>query len=336
MNNKQQDSARRIRRAVQHIEQLVQFEEKRRSEQRKRALEKAYGTLTVHAERLHLPLQQLSTGYSPQEYLRIARDVLNQLTRLEAITQAGPPATGRPAAGQDLCWRVQPEESAQIQYQAFQLLYGFAHQEIDALIAILGHYYPTLPIQNRSVEWAVLKQRDMEAQDVLARHYKASHHTPWQPEDTFWWDDPTTLRQRTLIALYFGEWLHATYPLAGGDDHGHRLIAQTEAVLSTSVAQLTDLSDRTRKGESVSVSDLFLALAHAIGSFISLTHLSAGNPDGLNLVWQRFSELCDPREVLIVRLASYYERLAEQEPPIQDDEALLGDIFTGDGAAHEG
>jgi hypothetical protein len=53
-------------------------------------------------------------------------------------------------------------------------------------------------------------------------------------------------------------------------------------------------------------------------------------------VWQRFSELRDPREVLIVRLASYYERLAEQGPPIQDDEALLSDIFTGDGAAHEG
>jgi hypothetical protein len=69
-------------------------------------------------------------------------------------------------------WRIQPETDEQIAYDQFLGVYGFSHEQIDALISIMRHFYPGLPVQNRTLEWAVLKQRDIEAQNALAAVYE--------------------------------------------------------------------------------------------------------------------------------------------------------------------
>ena len=73
---------------------------------------------------------------------------------------------------QQQAWLVQPETSAEIQYEAFSRLYHFQKEEIDALILLLKQTRPDLPIVNCTVEWAVLRWRDIEAQDILAQKYE--------------------------------------------------------------------------------------------------------------------------------------------------------------------
>jgi len=75
----------------------------------------------------------------------------------EPSTQEGLPA-----------WRVQPEESTEIQYQAFEVTYGCTHPQIDALIALLWHFHPGTPVLNRTVEWAVRNLREMEGLNMAA------------------------------------------------------------------------------------------------------------------------------------------------------------------------
>lgn len=328
MYKRLQDAGLRIRLAVQRIEQLVQSEEEG-LEQRERALEKAYGALSNHARRLLLPHQKALTGASPQEYLRGARALLSQLIRLEIVFQPAPFGVETQAHAQTMTWNVQPEESAEISYQTFQRVYGCSRQEIDALISMLRSFYPTLPIRNRSVEWGVLKQRDMEAQDLLAMAFEERKSTPWQPQNVSWWNDHAPRRQRALIALSFAEWLSASSSLGGEDDHEHWLITQSEAILHGSVAQLADWLNWTKK-RRVPENEPPLVLPHAVGAFFTLIHLSAGDRDGLDLVWNRLSDLSDP-QTLIASVATYYETLAEQKLPLQDDEALLHNIF---GQAH--
>ncbi len=89
---------------------------------------------------------------------------------------------------QELVWKVQPEVSAEIAYEQFRQVYGFGSQEIDGLIAIIQHCYPRFPIENRTVEWVVLKQKDMEAQRTLAEikypEIERDSHKPTQSLDT--------------------------------------------------------------------------------------------------------------------------------------------------------
>lgn len=163
MNKAQQDSANRIRRAAQSIEALVLVELKRFSQKRKHDLEKTHTTLSLHATRLHLQVPKLSRRYDPSQYLEHARNVLSQLLRLEGFLRSGPSAF----EGQG--WRVQPEESVEIDYQAFHNLYGCSRADIDGLREIIQHYYPNRPIQNSTIEWAVLRQRDRELQDMAGQ-----------------------------------------------------------------------------------------------------------------------------------------------------------------------
>ena len=164
MNAKQKASADRIRKAVQLIETLAPLELKRFSQKRKHDMESAYATLALHATKLYLQPPKLSTMYDPQQYLEHARNIGGQLTRLEALTLSEPTAL----EGQGTGWRVQPEESPELDYEAFERLYCFTRPEIDGLVQLLQAYYPGTPIQNRTVEWAVLKQRDLEGQNALA------------------------------------------------------------------------------------------------------------------------------------------------------------------------
>ncbi len=327
MNKAQQKSASRIRQAVQLIEGLASLEIRGSSRKRKHDMESVYSNLLLHAGKLHLQIPTLSTYYSPEQYLRNAQDILSQLERLEAIIEpARLPSEGN-GNDQPYGWRVQPEESVGIDYQAFLLFYGFTRQQIDWLITIIQHFYPKMPIQNRTVEWAVLRQRDMEGQDLLAKHYEASQNAAWHPHNASWWYDPVNVRRRTIIALYFSEWLHAAHPLTKNDTHESLLVAQLEVRLSSAAQQLWDALSLKKKTALVADAQILLLLAHTVGCFISLIHLSAGDPDAFDLVWNRLSGLGKPMDVLIAKLADYYERLAEREPPIKDDETLLTDIF---------
>jgi hypothetical protein len=56
-----------------------------------------------------------------------------------------------------------------IHYEDFQELYNASREEIDGLVEMIRRYRPGLPIFNCTIEWAVLKQRDLEAQDSLAQ-----------------------------------------------------------------------------------------------------------------------------------------------------------------------
>jgi hypothetical protein len=177
MNRTQRESVQRLRQAVQTIEQLAPLEMRRFSQQRKHHLEVAYMTLSLHAGKLHLQVPALSTFYAPQQYLEHARMVLRQLTQLEAIVVAECIPGEYGAQEQAPGWRVQPEDSHEMNYEAFERIFGFTRQEIDGLIALLQHYYAGISIQNRAVEWAICKQRDMEAQVLLTAQSEASRES---------------------------------------------------------------------------------------------------------------------------------------------------------------
>lgn len=180
----------------------------------------------------------------------------------------------------------------------------------------------------------VLTHLSREAQDLPMKHYEARTSTPWYPGEVPWWNSPTTVEQRTLIAQYFIEWAQNVYPLQGVPEHGQRLGAQLEALLTQSIEDLTDLLYRMKKGDRVAERQLLLPLVHTVGAFISLIQLDTGNPDGLELVWNRLSELRYPVDALIATVASYYERLAALESPLKDGETLLLELFSG--ADHPG
>ncbi len=159
MSKAREHSRQRLRQAIQVIQELVPKERERFSQRRKHDLEKAHATLACHAEKLHLQVPALSTFYSPQQYLDHAQLLARQLRILEM-----PQAMDQ----EDLAWRVQPAMGEAIGYEAFSSLYQMEHTEIDNLIEMIKRYRPGLPILNCTVEWAILKQREMEAQGGLA------------------------------------------------------------------------------------------------------------------------------------------------------------------------
>jgi hypothetical protein len=98
--------------------------------------------------------------------------VFERLRRLPAVLRAlqvPGPGTVDEAGSQQGClaWEVQPPESPEIAYAAFEASYGLAHVQVEALIALLAQFRPDVPILNCTVEWAVLKQREMEALSML-------------------------------------------------------------------------------------------------------------------------------------------------------------------------
>lgn len=79
VNKTQQKSAKRLTWAIDTIRETAQVEMKRRSQDRKSAMESAYSTLRLHAGKLGLSTPDLSTGYDPEQYLNNAVDVMWQL-----------------------------------------------------------------------------------------------------------------------------------------------------------------------------------------------------------------------------------------------------------------
>lgn len=85
MNKAQRESIERIRRNAAIIEELVPKEEKRISQQRRKAIVSAYESITTHAYKLGLSLPQLSFLYIPTEYLDNTRTILQQLQQQESV-----------------------------------------------------------------------------------------------------------------------------------------------------------------------------------------------------------------------------------------------------------
>lgn len=79
MTKAREESLKRIRQAIATIEQLVLLEQKHISMQRKKQMENAYASLSLHAHKLGIQLPQLSTFYRPEQYLSHARLVADKL-----------------------------------------------------------------------------------------------------------------------------------------------------------------------------------------------------------------------------------------------------------------
>jgi hypothetical protein len=73
MNKAQQYSLMRIEQAIAVIEELAPKEEKREAIQRRRQMERAYESMTLHADKLDIEVPELSTFYYPEQYLKHAR-----------------------------------------------------------------------------------------------------------------------------------------------------------------------------------------------------------------------------------------------------------------------
>jgi hypothetical protein len=160
MTKAQERSIQRLRQAIDMIRGLAPKELHYSSQRRKHDMENAHATLVCHAEKLHLRVPVLSTYYSPQQYLDHAQALERQLSVLEI------PQT---IDQQQLAWRVQPALGEAIGYEDFYGSYNASREEIDGLIEMIKRYRPGLPILNCTVEWAFLKQREMEAYDSLAK-----------------------------------------------------------------------------------------------------------------------------------------------------------------------
>ncbi len=154
MTKAQERSLQRLQQTIRVIQELAPKELQRFSLRRKHNLESAYATLVSHAEKLHLQLPALSTYYSPQQYLDHAQAIECQLRVLEIPQDIDQ---------QQLAWHVQPALGEAIDYKGFHSVYNASRGEIDGLIEMIKRYRPTLPILNCTVEWVVLKQREMEA-----------------------------------------------------------------------------------------------------------------------------------------------------------------------------
>lgn len=84
MNKAQRVSVERIRQNAALIEELVPVEEKRLSQQRRKAIVNAYETITSHAYKLGLSLPpRLSYLYNPTQYLDYTRSIVTQLQQYE-------------------------------------------------------------------------------------------------------------------------------------------------------------------------------------------------------------------------------------------------------------
>jgi hypothetical protein len=79
MNRAQQNSVMRMSQAIQLIEKLAPQEQKREAIQRRRKMEKAYKSLTLHGKNLNIEVPELSTFYYPEQYLSYARLVGSRL-----------------------------------------------------------------------------------------------------------------------------------------------------------------------------------------------------------------------------------------------------------------
>jgi hypothetical protein len=88
MNKAQQYSLMRIEQAIATIEELAPKEEKREAIQRRRQMEKAYESMTIHAGKLGIEVPELSLFYYPEQYLEHARLVSSRRKRKTANAQA--------------------------------------------------------------------------------------------------------------------------------------------------------------------------------------------------------------------------------------------------------
>lgn len=196
---------------------------------------------------------------------------------------------------------------------------------------MLRRYCPKVPIQNDTIEWALRKRRELDLEDKEIRELLNTHDKPtpvpaWRPHS--WWEKPSARRRRQVIAFHFVEWMHAMYPLYG-DAGEHALEAQLKAVIKQT---LDTLSPRFRGGQEQD-GDL-LSLTHGFGAFVSLIPLSDRDSSAaLDTVWDRLCGLGYPIEDLLAGVALYYERLAEGQPPIRDDNFLLAEILDSPGGA---
>jgi len=81
MSKAYEQSLQRIHQATQTIERLVPLEQKRTSMQRKKQMENAYASLSLHAGKLDIQLPRLSTFYKPEQYLEHAHLVQTTLSQ---------------------------------------------------------------------------------------------------------------------------------------------------------------------------------------------------------------------------------------------------------------
>lgn len=84
MNKATQYSIDRIKGAIEVIEALTPLEVRRISMDRKKKMENAYDTLSLHASKLKIALPGLSAWYKPEEYLGQAIFVSKKLQELTA------------------------------------------------------------------------------------------------------------------------------------------------------------------------------------------------------------------------------------------------------------
>src|SRR5262249_32728346 len=78
-NKARQYSALRLGAAIQTIETVASREQKRESVRRRRKMEQAHESLSIHADRLGIQIPDLGNIYQPEEYLAHARLVAEQL-----------------------------------------------------------------------------------------------------------------------------------------------------------------------------------------------------------------------------------------------------------------
>lgn len=83
MNKKQQNALYRVMQSATLIQELVPLEMKRESQQRRKALEKAYESLRCHCATLGIEAPLLSVFYHPKQYLEHATSVLQAINEMK-------------------------------------------------------------------------------------------------------------------------------------------------------------------------------------------------------------------------------------------------------------
>jgi hypothetical protein len=84
MNKAQANSVLRIKQAIDLIERTAPPELKRFSQKRKRDMEQAWSSLTLHAHKIGIKTPNMGTWYRPQEYLSHIQVVKRALSAWEA------------------------------------------------------------------------------------------------------------------------------------------------------------------------------------------------------------------------------------------------------------
>ena len=154
LTKKQGHNVEMIKRTAPLLLDYARKKAKRHSGARKRQMESLYQSLMGNAHKLRLNIPRISIGFDANQYSDHTLYILSQLHAFEL-------EHGRSG------WLVQPEGDTKINYTVFYQLFEMTREQIDALMETACQFYPLSPVCNRTVEWAILKQREMEGQHVV-------------------------------------------------------------------------------------------------------------------------------------------------------------------------